>query len=106
MTNIEEVRKESAENWITSFSGYKYWWYNCTGILFADKDIERLNKYYTKQRWQQNDEMMIKVDCNEWLVQFFLNDKVIEKSFKIEPDLVYYLFVAIQTKGIKFQLII
>ena len=105
MTNIEQLSKRPSE-WITSHSGYKYWWYNGSQILFADKNNKRLDKYYMKQKWGKNDEMMIKIDCNKWLVQFFLNDQVIEKSFNIEPDLVYYLFVAIQANGSKYQLII
>ena len=89
-------------------NGYKYWWeIKHTEFLFAYKNKDRIGGHKSVRSWNvaRNDIITVRVDCNQWIVTFYLNDDKIGESLAIEPDLTYYFFMSVQWRYSEYELI-
>ena len=96
-----------AEALISKLAGYKYWMYNRRGI-WAQKDKTTLKKYVVKavDGWKDGDIICIKVDCNQCKMGFYINGELKGGLMDIEPNMTYYLFMAVQWRDSQYRLLL
>ena len=56
-------------------------------------------------KWGKNDEIKIRIDCNDWNVTFFKNEEKVGESIDIKPNKEYHPFIGCQHKYIKYELL-
>ena len=53
-----------------------------------------------------NDEVTVVIDCNKWMLTFYINDKICNKSIDIDNNLTYHAAICVWEKSIaSYQLI-
>ena len=90
--------------WINKYEGYKYWWYENCGI-FSQNGYNTLSQYNFSKVWRTGDIISVKVNCNDWKVEFYVNDELYGKEMKIEENMTYYFVVGVQHVSAKYQLV-
>ena len=101
ISTLDEIKEC---DWIYYIQGYKYWWYEHTGI-FAEKDRESTAEdfdYYEK--WKINDIITLKVDCDDWKVTFYHNHKELH-TMPLQPNEDYHLIYVAQSAEIEYRLL-
>ena len=95
-TNLEASKTASIQEWITSQDGYKYWWYRETSI-YAEHNTGDIHEPIRLNGgdcgWDDNDVIGFNVDCNEWKITFYKNNKALG-SFPLRRNMDYYVFIA------------
>ena len=104
MTNIDECKKHL---WIAHVTGYKYWWYNYIhqGLIYGEKDDKDIVEHgTTKDRWETDDILSLRVDCNEWFITFYRNEQEIYKM-PLEKNQTYYLMLSTQSENFEYKIL-
>ena len=88
-SDIDECKQKT---WISYMRGYKYWWYQGTGI-FGEKDRKDIvPQFDVYQKWKAKDVIRMRVDCDEWRITFYKNNENVHEM-PLYPNTKYHLIM-------------
>lgn len=71
--------------------GQRNWYFD--GIYAHNQGQQTLNeKQYIE--WKENDKIGLQIDCNQWTLRFYINDKAIGRLISLQQDCKYYPAIA------------
>ena len=97
-------------SWMFNDGGEVYFMYG-KDICQTVGKMETIKRFSRTWQWAQShalakgDIMAIRVDCDQWMISFFINDEMKGKPMEIEPGLTYYFLMSIQSKTAKYTLL-
>lgn len=99
---ISDIEQSKSPLWISNIKGYKYIWYDNDQIngykhLHEIYSTERRG-YNQRPKWNNGDMITIKVDCDQWLVTFYLN-RIVQFKWNISQTRKYYLVLQVFDYG-------
>ena len=102
-SNIQVIANAKA-SWLNKYDGYKYWWYE-TNAIFTQTGEVTTNRQIIPNKWGKKDIISVRVNCVDWKVGFYVNNKMFGQEIEIEKNHSYYLVVAFQNIGVKYKLL-
>ena len=85
---ISDTTDCAKNQWITQInSGIAYYYYNYIGI---EKTPSGRTIHRTSTKWKNDDIITVRIDCEKWIVAFYLNDEQIGRDLKIKPNSSYH----------------
>eukprot|EP01084_Bolivina_argentea_P087309 157688_1 len=104
MSNTDIVKeKNKYHSWINC----NIYYYHGEGTLYCGDGLGSTARgQYNLAPFEKDDIIAVKIDCNEWKVQFLRNDKLIGKTWDIQPDLSYHPFIGTRCEDTEYHLVI
>lgn len=87
--------------------GYSYYFDKHNGAIFGYSNGQKIDHILPFDdeitSWYNNDDIIVLLDCNQWTLSFYLNEKHFIGKIKIEPNLKYYPVVQFYSADDQYQ---
>ena len=87
--------------------GYSYFWDKHNNVIMGylnGKKIDYILPFDDEiTTWFDNDEIIVSLDCNQWKLSFYLNEKHFIGTIKLTPNLKYYPVVQFYSSDDQYQ---
>ena len=90
--------------WGNAF-GNLYYYYG-DGQITEKRDGQKAINHYGEKGWNKDNIIRVRVDCDNWTVQFFNgSNKMTKGKINIEPGMTYYPMIGTQSDDVEYELI-
>eukprot|EP01084_Bolivina_argentea_P184305 317889_1 len=103
-TNID------TNHWFNNMKGLTYYTFSHSLAYHFKNKIRSIKSQRASKKWTTNDELIMKLDCNEWTFDVFINeicpDKKCVETFNIIPNKTYYPGIGLPNTRAKYEVLL
>eukprot|EP01084_Bolivina_argentea_P124977 221461_1 len=99
-----------SNSWLNNIKGSTYYTFSGENAWYFENRVQGENIERKSKTWATNDELIVKLDCNEWTFDVFINEispnqKCFE-TFNIMPNKTYYPCIGFPSTKAKYEVLL